>query len=209
MLYKLPKYLLLFSWTTTLNFSSLLKTLIMPMLAAFSHMIFLALIATLQTCNATLYNVVDFGAKADGETDSSSAFVKAWAAACRSDQESIVYVPSGTFMVNSISFDGPCKKKMQLKISGVIVAPNNYKSFLSQQAWIAFNYVSGLNVSGGVIDARGSSYWACKRGRDQANCPFGARVNSTFYSFCDIYNFQCLWYENHFFFTKNICASWS
>ncbi|XP_057778251.1 polygalacturonase-like [Salvia miltiorrhiza] len=136
---------------------------------------FLALIATLQTCNAALYNVVDFGAKADGKTDSSSAFLGAWAAACGSNEEPTVYVPPGTFLVNSISFDGSCKMRMQLKISGVIVAPNDYKSFLSNQAWIEFKYVSGLSIGGGVIDARGSSYWACKRGRDQANCPFGAR----------------------------------
>ncbi|KAG6390744.1 hypothetical protein SASPL_148489 [Salvia splendens] len=138
-----------------------------------SHTIVLALIATLHTCNAAFYNVVNFGAKGDGVTDSSSAFLKAWAAACSSVEQSTIYVPKGTFLVNSIVFSGACKSKMQLRIYGALVAPYDYKSFLSDQAWITFEYVNGVSVVGGDIDARGSSYWACKK--SGANCPFGAR----------------------------------
>ena len=177
-----------------------------------SHTIVLALIATLHTCNAAFYNVVNFGAKGDGVTDSSSAFLKAWAAPCSSVEQSTMYVPKGTFLVNSIVFGGACKSKMQLQIIGALVAPYDYKSFLSDQAWIRFEYVNGLSVVGGDIDARGTSYWACKR--SGANCPFGARVNSTFYPFWHIvwvwFSFLksticVLWYENHFLFFENGC----
>lgn len=143
--------------------------------AAFSITFFLVLIVTLlQICIAKNYNVLDFGARADGETDSSSAFIKAWTAACNSDEESMVYVPPGTFLVNSMSFTGACKRKMQLMISGVLVAPKSYTLFRNHQAWIEFKYVNNLSVDGGTIDARGLSFWECRRGGGK--CPFGARV---------------------------------
>lgn len=129
-------------------------------------------------CIAKNYNVVDFGARADGETDSSSAFIRAWTAACSSNEESTVYVPPGTFLVNTLSFNGGCKAKIQVKIYGVLVAPKSYKFFRNHQAWIAFYQVSRLSVVGGTIDARGSSFWECRRSK--GSCPYGARVNSTF-----------------------------
>ncbi|KAH6770440.1 hypothetical protein C2S52_015243 [Perilla frutescens var. hirtella] len=145
----------------------------MTKLAAFSLRFFLVYIS-MQICIATSYNVVDFGAIPDGKTDSTSAFLKAWTAACNSDDEPTMLIPSGTFLVNSISFNGPCKNQMKLQISGTIVAPNSYKSFLSHQAWIKFHGVRRLLVVGGTIDAKGSNYWSCKTG-GKTNCPYGAR----------------------------------
>lgn len=154
----------------------------MPKFAAFSHTLFsLVLIALLlQICIAAHYNVVDFGANADGNTYSTSAFVDAWTAACSSGKISTVLVPPGRFLVNSMAFNGPCKNRIKLRILGNIVAPNTYKSLSSHEAWIAFYRVNGLSVVGrGAIDANGASYWSCKMGgRD--DCPYPARVISTF-----------------------------
>ena len=152
----------------------------MPKLTVFSHTFFLVLnIATLlQICIAKSYNVVDFGARADGKTDSSASLLKAWVAACSSDEKSMVVVPQGTFMVNSVTFYGPCKKKMQFQLLGNIVAPS-YESLSNHQAWISFKNVDGLSfIGGGTIDAKGSSYWSCKK--QQRGCPYGARVSSNF-----------------------------
>lgn len=148
----------------TLPFPIALETLIMPKPAAFSQILSLVLITALfQICIAKTYNVLDFGAKADGKTDSSSAFVEAWTTACNNSNEaSTVLVPPGTFMVNTVSFNGSCKHQIQLQISGNLVAPDSYKSLNNHEAWIAFNFVSGLSVIGGAIDAKGSSYWSCK-----------------------------------------------
>lgn len=153
----------------------------MPKLAAFSQIFFLVLIAApLQTCVAKSYNVVDFGAKADGKTDSSSAFVKAWGVACnKADEASTVLIPHGTFLVNTLEFYGSCKHKMEVRILGNLVAPDSYKSLKNDQAWIGFYYVSGLSIVGGSIDAKGSSYWECKRGGGK--CPYPARVSSVFH----------------------------
>ncbi|XP_057778250.1 polygalacturonase-like [Salvia miltiorrhiza] len=145
----------------------------MPKLATFTKPFFIVLIATLlHTCIAKSYNVVDFGAKANGKTDSSPAFMKAWAAACSSNEDSTVLVPSGTFMSNSVSFNGTCKKEMRLQILGNIVAPS-YESLSDHQVWIGFYFVSRLSIIGGTIDAKGSSYWSCKRSKK--DCPYGAR----------------------------------
>ncbi|XP_047942973.1 polygalacturonase-like [Salvia hispanica] len=145
----------------------------MPKLAVFSQTFFLVLnIATLlQICTAKSYNVVDFGARANGKTDSSPALLKAWVAACSSASESTVLIPQG--VVNSVSLYGPCKKKMQFQLLGNIVAPS-YESLSNHQSWISFNNVDGLSfIGGGTINAKGSSYWSCKK--QQRGCPYGAR----------------------------------
>ncbi|EHA8592464.1 Polygalacturonase [Cocos nucifera] len=43
------------------------------------------------------YNIVDFGAKSDGRTDSAKAFLSAWNAACKANKPAMVYVPPGRF----------------------------------------------------------------------------------------------------------------
>ncbi|KAH6756045.1 Pectin lyase-like superfamily protein [Perilla frutescens var. hirtella] len=143
----------------------------MAKFAAFFQIFFLVSTAT-QICIATSYNVIDFGARPDGKTDSTSAFTKAWTVACNSKKKTTVLVPPGRFLVNSITFNGPCKNEIKLRILGTIVAPS-YEYFLSHQAWIEFFAVNRLSIVGGTIDAKGSSYWSCKRGGN--NCPFGAR----------------------------------
>lgn len=153
----------------------------MSRLATFSLTIFLVSIA-IKTCIAKPYNVLDFGAAADGKTNSTPAFIKTWAAACSSNESSTVVVPRGKFFVNSVSFNGPCKNEMKLEFLGTLVAPDDYRSLSNHQAWLGFYRVKRLSiVGGGTIDAKGSSYWACKTGGNY-NCPYNARVTSTFHS---------------------------
>ncbi|KAG6530292.1 hypothetical protein ZIOFF_012519 [Zingiber officinale] len=54
------------------------------------------------------YNVMDFGAKADGTTDDSQAFLAAWKEACNSSGQAKVLVPVGTYFLNPVEFRGPC-----------------------------------------------------------------------------------------------------
>ncbi|CAM6124276.1 unnamed protein product [Calypogeia fissa] len=54
------------------------------------------------------FNVMTFGAVGDGTTDDSAAFLKAWTAACAADG-GFVHAPVGfTFLVNPVTFAGPC-----------------------------------------------------------------------------------------------------
>lgn len=121
---------------------------------------------------AASYNVVDYGAVADGRTDSAKAFLAAWSAACAANKPASMYVPAGRFMVGQATFQGPCNNSaIRVFIAGTLVAPSGYTAAAN---WLRFKYVNGLSVLGGIIDGRGQAFWACKKaGR---SCPQGATV---------------------------------
>ncbi|XP_055962377.1 polygalacturonase-like [Mercurialis annua] len=125
-----------------------------------------------QESNAA-YNVITFGAKPDGKTDSTQGFVRAWSSACKSVGPATVYVPKGSYLVKPIVFSGPCKNKILFTIAGKIVAPSNYWSFGKSGFWILFYKVSGVTINGGIIDGKGAAFWACKNGGKV--CPPGTR----------------------------------
>lgn len=137
--------------------------------------IFLSFIALLCPSNAAYkVNVVQFGAKPDGQTDSTQPFLKAWAAICSSAQASTMYVPRGSFLVKAVVFRGPCKNKITVQIDGTIVAPGDYRGLGNSGNWILFIKVNRVSVVGGTLDARGDAFWNCRRAGK--NCPVGARV---------------------------------
>ncbi|CAL4975206.1 unnamed protein product [Urochloa decumbens] len=120
---------------------------------------------------AVHYDVAGFGARPDGRTDSSAAFADAWSAACRSPAPATVYVPRGEFLLGHASFAGPCRSsRVTVRIDGTLVAPSGYTG---RDAWIAFDRVEGLTVSGGTLDGRGAALWACKAA-GHGGCPSGA-----------------------------------
>nr|GME07938.1 polygalacturonase-like [Ipomoea batatas] len=118
-------------------------------------------------------NVVGYGARGDGRTDSTAAFHRAWAAACRSARPAVVYVPRGLFLIRPVAFNGPCRSRITFQIDGTLVAPRNIYAIGNSEFWILFYKVSGLSLQGGTIDARGQGFWNC-RTRGQ-NCPRGSR----------------------------------
>ncbi|KAK9735810.1 hypothetical protein RND81_04G229700 [Saponaria officinalis] len=114
--------------------------------------------------------VTQFGAKNDGKTDATKAFLNAWDAACASSTPSQINVPKGNYLLNSISFKGSsCKSSISFIIDGTLIANNDYNT----QHWISFHEINGLNIKGGVLDAKGKKLWDCKAtGR---SCPTGAK----------------------------------
>ncbi|KAK6930420.1 Glycoside hydrolase, family 28 [Dillenia turbinata] len=126
----------------------------------------------LQSANAA-YNVVSFGAKPDGHTDSTPSFLEAWTMACSSVHPATLYVPHGTFLVKTAVFSGPCKFKVTVIITGTLVAPSNYQVIGQTGFWIKFINVSGLSIYGGTLNAMGTSFWACRT--TGSNCPTGSR----------------------------------
>jgi len=120
------------------------------------------------------YNVVKFGAKADGKTDSAEPFLKAWQSACASLSPATIYVPKGRYLLRNTNFRGPCKRKVTLLINGTLVAPEDYRSLGNSGFWILFNHVENLVVAGGNLDGRGAAFWNCRR--SGKSCPPGARV---------------------------------
>ncbi|KAK7400711.1 hypothetical protein VNO78_11987 [Psophocarpus tetragonolobus] len=120
------------------------------------------------------YNVVNFGAKSDGKTDSTKAFLNAWAKACASTNPSSIYVPQGRFLVKSATFSGKCNNKgVTFTIDGTLVAPSDYRVTGNAGNWLQFEHVDGVSIHGGVLDGQGTALWGCKNS-GKGNCPTGA-----------------------------------
>ncbi|KAJ0806707.1 putative endo-polygalacturonase [Helianthus annuus] len=140
-------------------------------------LVIIALVSSTSSSKVT-YNVTSFGAKGDGNTDSTKAFLSAWSAACNSTKSAVIYVPTGTFLLaTAITFAGErCQSgSIMIRIYGTLVAPFNYAAIANSGDWIRFHRVNHVTISGGTLDARGGSLWSCKT--SGKSCPSGA----TFY----------------------------
>ncbi|CAL1404757.1 unnamed protein product [Linum trigynum] len=115
------------------------------------------------------HNVLHYGAKADGVSDSTPAFSQAWEEACKSWRPASVYVPRGTYMLKPIVFYGPCQSKMLFHVEGKVVGPKHYWEFGKSGFWILFYKLEKLTILGGTYDAQGSDYWACQRSQSQCS----------------------------------------
>ncbi|KAM7266779.1 hypothetical protein ACFE04_008945 [Oxalis oulophora] len=108
------------------------------------------------------FNVLDYGAKGDGRTDDSKAFLAAWNVACKI-AGSTVLVPSGSvFLVGPVSFVGPyCAPNIIFQLDGKITAPTSasvWEGGLLQ--WIQFKKLEGITIIGkGIIDGQGLVWW--------------------------------------------------
>ncbi|XP_021687928.2 polygalacturonase-like [Hevea brasiliensis] len=121
----------------------------------------------------TIFNVLTYGAKPNGLTDSTKAFLDAWTAACGSADSTMIYVPRGRYWLGSMVFAGGCKSPdITIQIDGTLVAPGDYRILGQAANWLSFEGVAGVSIVGGALDAKGSPLWACKaKGND---CPSGA-----------------------------------
>ncbi|GMN36132.1 hypothetical protein TIFTF001_005778 [Ficus carica] len=99
-------------------------------------------------------NVAHFGARPDGKTDSSKAFLKAWSSACRSTRPVVtVYVPRGRYVVRNVVLNGPCRSRIVMQINGTLLAPSNYwelgnSTSTTGRFWITFHRVTRMSIRG-------------------------------------------------------------
>ncbi|KAL6976088.1 endo-polygalacturonase [Sarracenia purpurea var. burkii] len=109
-------------------------------------------------------------------TDSTDAFLGAWASACASAQPAMIYVPPGRFLVRNANFSGQnCKSAaVAIRVDAMIVAPSDYRVIGNAGNWLKFESVSGVSISGGVLNGNGTGLWACKA--SGKSCPTGATV---------------------------------
>jgi polygalacturonase len=128
-----------------------------------------------------VYNVINYGAKPDGITDSTSGFLNAWGAACASVNSTIITVPKGTYALASLAFKGEhCKSSgITFRIDGTLVAKADYRVLAQPNTWLSFEAVTGVSIVGGTLDAKGPPLWACKAAT--TNCPTGATVRTRGY----------------------------
>ncbi|OAY60131.1 polygalacturonase [Manihot esculenta] len=126
---------------------------------------------------ATNFNVLFYGAKPNGVTDSTKPFLDAWAAACSSTGSTMIYVPKGRYLLGPMIFRGACKSSdITIRIDGTLVAPADYHILGQAANWFSFEGVAGVSIVGGALDAKGSPLWACKA--KGSNCPNGATTLS-------------------------------
>lgn len=151
-----------------------------PNLSIFLRAILCCLLSSPIVMGAT-YNVVNFGAKSDGKTDSTKAFLNAWSKACASTNPASIYVPQGRFLLRSASFNGKCNTNaISITIDGTLVAPSDYKVTGNSGNWLEFEHVDGVSIRGGVLDGQGTALWDCKNS-GKGNCPTGATVRMFYY----------------------------
>ncbi|XP_039129862.1 polygalacturonase-like [Dioscorea cayenensis subsp. rotundata] len=109
--------------------------------------------------------VTDYGAKPDGKTESSKAFLKAWSESCEYNGSARFIIPKGTFYLYPVTFAGPCynHSSPMVVIQGTLSAPLGLAQFATtRMAWIEFRVLSKLVVNGGgIINGNGQQVWPC------------------------------------------------
>ncbi|XP_075499588.1 exopolygalacturonase-like [Primulina tabacum] len=116
------------------------------------------------------FDVMNYGAVADGKTDDSQAFLKAWSDACEYHGRSRVWIPRRTFMLNSVNFEGPCNGSMAFLIKGTLKASTDPRNFFTE-TWIGFKYIDDLTVKGsGYLDGQGQAAWPYNDCYRNPNC---------------------------------------
>ncbi|GAY69474.1 hypothetical protein CUMW_289380, partial [Citrus unshiu] len=85
------------------------------------------------------YNVISLGAKSDGRSDSTKAFLASWTKACGSTAASTIYVPPGRYLLHNVVFQGQCRNNdITTRIDGTLVAPSDYRVIGDAGNWILF-----------------------------------------------------------------------
>ncbi|XP_058740187.1 polygalacturonase-like [Vicia villosa] len=138
------------------------------------HFLFLMITLTCYANASSTYDVTEFGAKPDGITDSTQAFLNAWTNACASPYPASIYVPRGKFLLGNVTFSGTCTNKaISITIDGALVASSDYYVTGKADTWLKFQSVDGVSINGGVLDGQGTALWNCKNSA-QSNCPTGS-----------------------------------
>ncbi|KAM0045818.1 putative endo-polygalacturonase [Helianthus debilis subsp. tardiflorus] len=104
------------------------KGILVVVLFSFSYILF-----SLEIASAATFDVTSYGAKGDGSTDDSQAFLQAWADLCGDDSTyPTLIIPSGmTFLISPLTFYGSSCKSPNINIK--------VKSH-SIQDYIIYNY---------------------------------------------------------------------
>ncbi|GLJ05362.1 hypothetical protein SUGI_0016850 [Cryptomeria japonica] len=111
--------------------------------------------------NSNMVDVTTLGAKGDGETDDTKAFLAAWQAACEKESATLLIPSDYQFLVGPLTFLGPCKSNIIFKVDGNVIAPVNPKAWASKPLnWINFSKLNGITILGdGTFDGQGAAWW--------------------------------------------------
>ncbi|CAL5048657.1 unnamed protein product [Urochloa decumbens] len=140
--------------------------------------LWLAADAAAAGASSPVFNVTDFGAVADGKTDNSRAFLRAWMKACATPGRPAVVVPraggeGSSYLLHPLVFRGPCRGFMEVRVAGVLRAPPGLAAFRGCHEWVHFSSIDGLLVTGGgTFDGRGATAWPLNECPKKRDCKF-------------------------------------
>ncbi|KAM3382900.1 hypothetical protein P3S68_008475 [Capsicum galapagoense] len=109
----------------------------------------------------------------------SLAVVKAFKEACQSTSPSTIVIPKGTFQMNQVKLEGPCKGPIELQIQATLKAPSDPNSIKGCE-WLTVNKLDWFTMSGGrALDGQGKAAWECKKStKIPNNLSFNSLTNS-------------------------------
>ncbi|WOK95305.1 exopolygalacturonase-like [Canna indica] len=119
------------------------------------------------------FNVMDYGAKADGKNDDSKAFQQAWSEACNATGKVKVIIPNGEYFLNPIQFSGPCPNVQALifQMQGTLKASTDLSKYGDGDGWLEFGWVDHLTITGGgTFDGQGAVSWPYNQCPKQKDC---------------------------------------
>ncbi|XWS39003.1 hypothetical protein CRYUN_Cryun18bG0012600 [Craigia yunnanensis] len=122
------------------------------------------------------FNVLEYGAKADGKTDSSINFIRTFKAACNFDGNAMMVIPEGNFLIGPVIFAGPClNPSLIIQANGMVNAQSlsYYKLGGGADAadWITFQGIKGLILSGhGTFNGQAAEAWKLNVCSGKPNC---------------------------------------
>ncbi|XP_042519127.1 exopolygalacturonase-like [Macadamia integrifolia] len=143
--------------------------------------LFMCIVLASRVAEAHIFNVKDFGAKANGKTGITKALLSAWTKACESLEPSTVLIPKGKYRLGPVILKGPCKSpSIGFQVEGFVQAPSNPANFKTD-GWIVFQYINGLTLFGkGTIDGQGQKAWKINNCAQNPHCkmlPISLRFN--------------------------------
>ncbi|XP_050237270.1 exopolygalacturonase-like [Mercurialis annua] len=129
-----------------------------------------------------IFDVTSYGAKGDGKKDNTMEFMKTWQAACKGVSTAPVFlVPKGAFLTGPVVFQGPCKSSQPIvvRVQGTVQATSDLSQY-SEDAWILFERIDGLVLTGGgIFHGQGASVWKyndCKSNKNCARLPTSIKL---------------------------------
>ncbi|KAJ6759997.1 hypothetical protein OIU79_024956 [Salix purpurea] len=123
--------------------------------------------------SSLLFDVKRFGARADGRTDDSKAFIAAWKEACRATGKVKLLVPKGVYLIGPVKFAGPCKNVSSLTVymKGYLKATAKLSRYGSGTGWVEFGWLERLTLTGGgTFDGQGAKAWPYNNCTTDSKC---------------------------------------
>ncbi|XP_050245962.1 exopolygalacturonase-like [Quercus robur] len=138
-----------------------------------------SLLLLLASTNAgQVFDVKSYGAKPNG--DITQALTQAWKAACAVAGSKVV-ISTGAYKLGLVTLLGPCKGAIEFNLQGTLQSPSDIESFKGKDAWVIFDTIDSLTVSGGgVFDGQGQMAWQKNNCAKKYNCdtlPSNIRFN--------------------------------